>query len=101
MSDNDESPIDPSAELRKQQIGDIRSLLGVPAARRLICRILERTGPLRQTMALDSERASFMASGEQNVGRWLLSEISDAYPEAVGGILTDMQNPNRVDKQKG
>lgn len=100
MSDNDEAPIDPSADLRKQQIGDIRSLLGVPAARRLICRILERTGPLRQTMVMDSERASCMASGERNIGLWLLSEISDAYPEAVGGILTDMQKPNHVDKEK-
>lgn len=101
MSDNDEAPIDPSEAIRKQQIGDIRSLLGVPAARRLICRILERTGPLRQTMVMDSERASCMASGERNIGLWLLSEISDACPEAVGGILTDMQKPNRVDKEKG
>jgi hypothetical protein len=85
--------------LRKQQLVDLRTLIGIPSARRLICRILERTGPLRQTLVIDSERMSCMAAGERNVGLWLLSEIADAYPDAVGGILTDMQKPNRIDNQ--
>lgn len=87
-------------DLRKQQMSELRTLLTYPQARRFICRLLDRTGPLRQTFVLDSERLSSMAAGERNIGLWLLSEIAEAYPEAVGGIITDMQKPNRLDSSK-
>lgn len=81
-------------DVRKSELHDLRNVLLSPSGRRVLARLMERTGPLRQTFNIDSERLTALASGERNIGLWILAELSDAAPESIGQILTDMQKPN-------
>lgn len=81
-----------SAELR-----DMGSMLDTIPGRRVLRRMLERTGPLRQTFDADSERLSSLRAGERNVGLWLLGELAEARPDAIGGLIAEVQKPNRLD----
>lgn len=84
-------------EKRKSELRDLGSILDTQAGRRIFRRIIERTGPLRQTFDPQSERLSSLRAGERNVGLWLLAELTEARPDAIGGLIADVQNPSRLD----
>lgn len=85
---------------RRNELHDIELLLRIPEARRVISRILARTGPLRQTFDATNERVSSFGAGERNVGLWLLDELFQADARAAGEVLIAMQKPNRLDDGK-
>lgn len=87
-------------ERRLIELDDLRFLLRTPAAMRVVLRILDRAGPLRQTFDVQSERLSCLRAGERNVGLWLMSELVEASPDAAAAMLIDMQKPNRLDDSK-
>jgi len=102
MNDMDDEQIAALAEQqakerRKDELHDIGVMLDSQAGRRVMRRILERTGPLRQTFDADSERVSSLRAGERNVGLWLLAELTEARPESIGGLIAEVQKPNRLD----
>lgn len=84
-------------ERRKDELHDIGAMLDSQTGRRVLRRILERTGPLRQTFDVESERVSSLRAGERNVGLWLLAELTEARPESIGGLIADVQKPSRLD----
>jgi hypothetical protein len=86
-----------AADRRASELNDLGILFDTQAGRRVLRRILERTGPLRQTFDADSERLSSMRAGERNIGLWILAELVDARPEGVGALIADVQKPNRLD----
>lgn len=86
-----------AADRRKSELHDLGSMLDSPIGRRVLRRLLERTGPLRQTFDADSERISSLRAGERNVGLWLLAELTEARPESIGGLIAEVQKPNRLD----
>lgn len=84
-------------EQRKSELHDLGVMLDTQAGRRVLRRLLERTGPLRQTWDVESERISSLRAGERNVGLWLLSELTDARPESIGGLIAELQKTSRLD----
>jgi len=84
-------------ERRRDDLHDLGVMLDTQAGRRVLRRILERTGPLRQTFDAESERVSSLRAGERNVGLWLLAELTEARPESIGGLIADVQKPSRLD----
>lgn len=86
-----------ASERRTSELRDLGSMLDTIAGRRVLRRLLERTGPLRQTFDPESERMSSMRAGERNVGLWLLAELAAARPDAIGGLIAEVQKPSRLD----
>lgn len=86
---------------RKEQLADLSEILDHPAGRRVLRRILDRTGPLRQTFDIENERLSSMRAGERNIGLWIIAELIEARPTAVGGLLFELQKPSRLDESEG
>ncbi len=84
-------------EQRASEMHDLGVILDSQAGRRVLRRLLERTGPLRQTWDVESERVSSLRAGERNVGLWLLAELTDARPESIGGLIAELQKPSRLD----
>jgi len=99
MSD-DQELLDQQADaqrVRAAELADIDSMLHTVAGRRVLRRVLARCGPLRQTFDADNARLDALRSGERNIGLWLLAEITAAWPETVGDLLTELQKPDRLD----
>ena len=86
-----------AADRRKDELHDLGAMLDSQTGRRVLRRILERSGPLRQTFDAESERLSSLRAGERNIGLWLLAELTQARPESIGGLICEVQKPNRID----
>ncbi len=86
-----------AADRRASELRDLGAILDIQAGRRVLRRLLERSGPLRQTFDADSERLSSLRAGERNIGLWLLAELAEARPESIGALMGEMQKPTRLD----
>lgn len=75
-------------ETRRKELDDLRWLLGHPQGRRILNRILERTGVFRTSF---NHSGSVMAfnEGRREVGLWVTAELSDASPEGFMKVLTE------------
>lgn len=75
-------------ETRRKELDDLRWLLGHPQGRRILNRILERTGVFRTSF---NHSGSVMAfnEGRREVGLWVTAELSDASPDGFMKVLTE------------
>lgn len=75
-------------ETRRRELDDLRWLLGHPQGRRILNRILERTGVFRTSF---NHSGSVMAfnEGRREVGLWVTAELSDASPDGFIKVLTE------------
>jgi hypothetical protein len=58
---------------RETELGDLRQLLNSKWGRRLIWRILEKTGQHRTSFTGNS--TTFFNEGQRNIGLWLVDEV--------------------------
>jgi hypothetical protein len=61
---------------RKTEQGDLRQLLSTKWGRRMVWRILERTGQHRTSFTGNS--TTFFNEGQRNIGLWLVDEVLSA-----------------------
>jgi hypothetical protein len=61
---------------RKTEQGDLRLLISTKWGRRLVWRILERTGQHRTSFTGNS--TTFFNEGQRNIGLWLVDEVLSA-----------------------
>ncbi len=75
-------------ETRRRELDDLRWMLGHPQGRRILNRILERTGVFRTSF---NHSGSVMAfnEGRREVGLWVTAELSDASPDGFMKVLTE------------
>lgn len=85
-----------AAERRTDELHDIGALLDSKTGRRVLRRILDRSGPLQHSMR-DSDRATVFREGQRDIGLWILAELAEARPESIGGFIAEVQKPNRLD----
>lgn len=99
MSDEDLAAAanDEATARRRGELRDLATVLETPAGARVLLRLLHRSGPLRQTFDANSERISSLRAGERNIGLWLLGELSEARPDAIGALCAELQKPSRLD----
>jgi hypothetical protein len=88
-------PDDSAAELtakanlgEKQQVEDLKWLMGHAQGRRIVTRLFEKTGIRRTPFHTSGSQMSFNA-GAQNVGLWLEAEVLDASPDAYFKLLKE------------
>jgi hypothetical protein len=82
---------------RQEELGDLGIMLDTQAGRRVLRRILERAGLFRSPFHPDSERISSKRAGEQVIGLWLLDQLAQARPDAIGGLIVEVQKPAHLD----
>ena len=80
-------------EVRKDELADMRLLLSDPAGRRFLWRMLKRCGLYRLSYTGNSE--TYLREGERNVGLWLMTELSQANPDAF--FLMQKENMKQGD----
>lgn len=81
-----------AAQMRRDELHDLAVLMEDATVRRLLRRILDRAGPLRQTFNPSDARADAFASGERNVGLWLLGELIEASPQRAAALLIEAKS---------
>ena len=83
-----EADEDKERETRRRELDDLRWMLGHPQGRRILNRILERTGVFRTSF---NHSGSVMAfnEGRREVGLWVTAELSDASPDGFMKVLTE------------
>lgn len=62
---------------RENELADVRTLMGSPAGRRFLTRLLGQTRAWKLAWEAD-DRGTYYALGEQSVGFWLLEELRQA-----------------------
>jgi hypothetical protein len=72
---------------RESELKDLRELLALPAGRRFLWRLL---GECKTFESIFSQSSMiYYSSGKQDVGHFLLAEISEAQPEALLSLMQD------------
>lgn len=66
---------------RDEELADLKHVIGTPMGRRVIWRLLSRAGAFRSTYDDHASRMAYNA-GQQDVGHFILAEVSEADPEA-------------------
>lgn len=80
-----------AAEQREREKCDMEATMALPAARRVLLRLLRYTGVVMHDVSAFDKNALIMAQNEgiQRVGRWVLSEISSLAPADYLTILQE------------
>ena len=73
---------------RQQQIEDLKWLMAHPQGRRIVTRILDRTGTRRTPFNTNGSTMAFNA-GAQNVGLWIESEVIEVSFEGYTRMLKE------------
>lgn len=83
-----------SEETRKlaidQEKMDMQWLMGSKRGRRIMWRLLERTGVYRSSFTGNSE--TFFREGQRNVGLMLMAQIHEVCPDQYAVMLKEQQN---------
>lgn len=92
-----------SDELRKlsvdQEKMDMQWLMGSKRGRRIMWRLLERTGVYRSSFTGNSE--TFFREGQRNVGLMLMAQIHEVCPDQYAVMLKEQQDVNRKHADDG
>lgn len=95
MSDTDEAVVAErrrkDKDARKQELADLRWLMGQPQGRRFMWRVLERAGVYKTSFTGNS--ATFFNEGKRDMGLWALATVMEACPEQ----FLSMTQENRKD----
>jgi hypothetical protein len=65
---------------RDREMGDLRTILGMPEGRRLLWRVLSQAQVF--TASYTGDQHTFFNEGKRNIGIWLLEDILHSKPEA-------------------
>jgi hypothetical protein len=68
---------------RENELIDLGRVLESKNGRAVVWRILGRCGAFRSAFVLGAPDATAFRLGEQNIGQWLLSELSEVDPHAL------------------
>jgi hypothetical protein len=83
LTANEEARRERARQLRTERYlasEDIKWLMGTKRGRRIVWRLLERTGVYRSSFTGDNE--TFFREGERNVGLMLMAQINESCPES-------------------
>ena len=80
---------------RKQEIADLRWLMGQPMGRRFMWRLLDKSGMYRTSFTGNS--STFFNEGMRNIGLWALADVMEACPDQ----FSTMTQENRKDQPNG
>lgn len=81
---------------REQAQADLREVMGTPAGRRVVWRLLERCRLFSTSFTGNSE--TFFREGERSVGLWLLQELEALAPEAFATMWAEQIDARRVQR---
>lgn len=73
-----------------QERADLQWLMGSKRGRRIMWRLLERTGVWRSSFTGNSE--TFFREGQRNVGLWLMAQIHEVCPDHYALMLKEQQD---------
>lgn len=81
-------------ETRRKELDDLRWLLGHPQGRRVIVRLLDKTGMFRTSF---NHSGSVMAfnEGRRDMGLFITAELSEASPEGFMKVLLEHNKANK------
>jgi len=75
--------------VRKQEVEDLKWLMGHKQGRRFVWRLLEKAGVYRTSFTGNSE--TFFREGMRNLGLFVLSEVMEVTPEQFAQMLKEQQ----------
>lgn len=88
----DKKQVDEAKRLERDQVitakQDMQELLKLPAFRRFIWRTIAHCGVFESTYS-DSQALASHLSGRQDVGHYLLAEITQAQPEVLADLMRE------------
>lgn len=82
-----------------QEKTDLVWLMGSKRGRRIVWRLLERTGVYRSSFTGNSE--TFFREGQRNVGLWLMAQIHEVCPDQYALMLKEQNDVNRKHTDDG
>jgi len=74
---------------RRQEVEDLKWLMGHKQGRRFVWRLLEKAGVYRTSFTGNSE--TFFREGMRNIGLFVLSEVMEVTPEQFAMMLKEQQ----------
>lgn len=85
---------------REKELNDIKKVLSFVEGRRLIWRILSKTGIYRLSFA-ESERLTDFNEGKRSLGLFLLDEVMEAKPTAFSQMQKEYYSQKKEKKDAG
>ena len=82
-------------DLEKQQMNDIRTVLSNASGRRFLWRVLEKCNAFGSVFSSDSSLMSYH-SGQQDLGHFLMSEITQADENLLLKLMKDNKKGSQV-----
>lgn len=79
----------------EQERDDMKWLMGSKRGRRIVWRLLERTGVYRSSFTGNSE--TFFREGQRNVGLMLMAQIHEVCPDQYALMLKEQRDVGRND----
>jgi hypothetical protein len=72
---------------RAKELEDLRYVLNDPRGRRVINRLLEKTGVYRNPFTGNSE--TYFRCGEMNIGQFIVAEVQSVSPDSYTNLLKE------------
>lgn len=77
-------------EIRKQEVADLKWLMGNVQGRRITWRLLDRAGIYRSSFNHSGSLMAF-AEGKRDMGLFLLAEVGEASPNGLLKLIAENQ----------
>lgn len=85
-------------QIRRAEIGDIRSVMSTETGRRFLLRYIALCGVYEPSYMEGSPTGTALNEGMRRIGLCLMKDVSDACPDAYVQMQVDAQNKNTQDK---
>ncbi len=79
---------------RAQELTDIKTVLGTKSGMRLMWRLLEHCDTFGSVFSPDSHASASYRAGKQDIGHFLMSEISEADENVLIKLMKINKKPN-------
>lgn len=77
------------AVVRRQEVEDLKWLMGHKQGRRFVTRLLDKAGVYRTSFTGNSE--TFFREGQRNLGLFVLMEVMEVAPEQFAKMLEEQK----------
>jgi hypothetical protein len=84
-------------QANEQEKEDFKWLMGSKRGRRIVWRLLERTGVYRSSFTGNSE--TFFREGQRNVGLMLMAQINESSPDQYALMLKEQNDVRKSDDE--
>lgn len=95
-------PTPPKKDVRKQEVEDVKAVMGTPAGRRFVYRLLDKSG-LYQTVfrprdLVQPDLWPIFNGAQRDLGQWLCDEVGNCAPSAFDVMMAEKKEQRLLER---